>query len=546
MATTQEAVVQYSLEPLAVELREIPVPEIGDHDVLLQVGAVSVCGSDVHQFHATHSWAVNVPVVLGHEFCGTVAKAGRAVRGVKEGDRVVSETAAVICGTCLMCRTGRYNLCPTRKGFGYGVNGAMASYVATPARCLHAIPDSLPFEYACLCEPHAVAYQSMCVNSTIHPGDMVVVFGPGPIGLLCTRMAALAGANPLIVVGLTQDAPRLEAARALGATHTVDVSTGTLDDLVRSLDPLGADLVCEASGASRPLDAALKLVKPGGQVTKVGWSPDTIPIDINPLVGKAVTLQGSFSHNYPVWERVIHLLATGMAKPEIVVGLRSGLAGWRRAFDAMHDGEVIKSVLVPSAMSRGSRPCPPWRIASRSSPDRPPASARASPSTSPRSAPASLVHGLERRGRRAPRREHPLAVAATPPSPAATSPTKRCAAGSSHGGRSLRRPRHPGQQRRHLHPRLGRDARRVAFWDRMMAINLRAPFILMQEAIAPMRARGGGSDRQHRIDQRLRRHGHARPLLGLEGRADDADAQRRADALARTASASTSSMSAGR
>ena len=94
---------------------------------------MSVCGSDVHQFHATHSWPVNIPVVLGHEFCGTVAKAGREVRGIKEGDRVVSETAAVICGTCMMCRTGRYNLCPTRKGFGYGVNGAMASFVKAPA-----------------------------------------------------------------------------------------------------------------------------------------------------------------------------------------------------------------------------------------------------------------------------------------------------------------------------------------------------------------------------------------------------------------------------
>jgi L-iditol 2-dehydrogenase len=346
--SSQQAVVQYALDPLSVELREIPIPEIGDTDVLLQVGAVSVCGSDVHQFHATHSWPVNIPVVLGHEFCGTVAKAGREVRGIKEGDRVVSETAAVICGTCMMCRTGRYNLCPTRKGFGYGVNGAMASFVKAPARCLHAIPDTLPFEYACLCEPHAVAYQSMIVNSTIHPGDLVVVFGPGPIGLLCTRMAALAGANPLVVVGLAHDGPRLEVARALGATHTVDVSKESLDDVVRGLDPLGADLVCEASGASRPLDAALKLVKPGGQVTKVGWSPDNIPVDMNPLVGKNVTLQGSFSHNYPVWERVIHLLNTGMAKPELVVGLKSGLPGWRRAFDAMHDGEVIKSVLMPS------------------------------------------------------------------------------------------------------------------------------------------------------------------------------------------------------
>jgi alcohol dehydrogenase/L-iditol 2-dehydrogenase len=346
--SSQQAVVQYALEPLSVELREIPVPEIGDTDVLLQVGAVSVCGSDVHQFHATHSWAVNVPVVLGHEFGGTVAKAGRDVSGIREGDRVVSETAAVICGTCLMCRTGRYNICPTRKGFGYGVNGAMAQYVKVPARCLHHIPDSLPFDLACLCEPHAVAYQSMCINSTIRPGDLVVVFGPGPIGLLCTRMAALAGAHPLVVVGLTQDAPRLQAARELGATHTVDALTQPLDEIVRSLDPLGADLVCEASGASRPLQTAFGLVKPGGQVTKVGWSPDNIPIDMNPLVGKNVTLQGSFSHNYPVWERVIQLLDARLTKPDVVVGQRSGLDGWRRAFDAMHDGDVIKSVLMPS------------------------------------------------------------------------------------------------------------------------------------------------------------------------------------------------------
>jgi alcohol dehydrogenase/L-iditol 2-dehydrogenase len=346
----QTAVVQYALEPMAVELREIPVPEIGDADVLLQVGAVSVCGSDVHQANNTHSWPVNIPVVLGHEFGGTIAALGRGVRGVKEGDRVVSETAAVICGTCLMCRTGRYNLCPTRKGFGYGVNGAMASYVKVPARCLHAIPDSLPFEIACLTEPHSVAYQAMCVNSLIRPGDVVVVLGPGPIGLLCARMAALSGAHPLIVVGLTADAARLQTARDLGATHTVDVQKESLEEILRAIDPLGADLVCDASGASRPLDIALKLVKPDGQVTKVGWSPDKVPVDMNPLVQKNVRLQGSFSHNYPVWERVIHLLDARLTRPDLIIGLKSGLDGWRRAFDAMHHGEVIKSVLLPGGV----------------------------------------------------------------------------------------------------------------------------------------------------------------------------------------------------
>jgi L-iditol 2-dehydrogenase len=254
---TQQAVVQYALAPMSVELREIPVPEIGPSDVLLAVGAVSVCGSDVHQAYGTHSWPVNIPVALGHEFGGTVAAAGHDVQDFREGDRVVSETAAVICGACLMCRTGRYNLCPTRKGFGYGVDGAMAQFVKVPARCLHRVPDSLPFELACLTEPHSVAYNAMCENATIRPGDSVLVVGPGPIGLLCARMAALSGAHPLIVAGLSGDGARLATARALGATHAVNIQAEKLEDVVKSVAPIGADVVCDASGASRPLDVAL-------------------------------------------------------------------------------------------------------------------------------------------------------------------------------------------------------------------------------------------------------------------------------------------------
>jgi alcohol dehydrogenase/L-iditol 2-dehydrogenase len=346
---TQSAVVQYALAPMAVELREVPVPEIGADDVLLAVGAVSVCGSDVHQAFNTHSWPVNIPVTLGHEFGGTIAKLGSGVRGFREGDRVVSETAAVICGACAMCRSGRYNLCPTRKGFGYGVDGAMAEYVKVPGRCLHHVPDTLSFDLACLTEPHAVAYNAMCVNVTIRPGDVVVVLGPGPIGLLCARMAALSGANPLVMAGLTSDAERLETARRLGATHLVNAQVDDLEAIVRELSPLGADVVCDASGSSRTLAAALSLVRPDGQVTKVGWSPEPLGVDLNPLVQKNVRLQGSFSHNWPIWERVLHLLASGLTGAEHIVGLRAGLPRWREAFDAMHEGRVIKSVLLPDA-----------------------------------------------------------------------------------------------------------------------------------------------------------------------------------------------------
>ena len=347
-SSTQPGVVHYALQPDAVELRSIAIPAIGEADVLLDVGAVSVCGSDVHQARNTQSWPVNVPVVLGHEFTGTVAQVGRGVRGFREGDRVVSETAAHICGECVLCRSGRYNLCPSRRGFGSGIDGAMARFVRVPARCLHRIPDSLPFEIACLAEPHAVAYNAMCVNTTIRPGDLVVVLGPGPIGLLCARMAALSGADPLIVAGLAGDAPRLETARRLGATRTVDVLGENLDEIVRSVSPLGADVVCDASGASRTLQMALQIARPDGHVVKVGWSPDAMAIDVNPLVQRNLRVQGSFSHNYPIWERVIHLLDRRVTMPDTLIGLRTPLEGWRAAFDAMHQGRVIKSVLVPA------------------------------------------------------------------------------------------------------------------------------------------------------------------------------------------------------
>ena len=121
-----KAVVHYELAPGRCELRDLPVPAIGDDDVLLRVAAVGVCGSDVHQYHNSHSWPVNVPVVLGHEFGGVIERVGDRVTGFRMGDRVVSETAAVVDDACSYTRSGRYNLDPARKGFGYGVDGAMA------------------------------------------------------------------------------------------------------------------------------------------------------------------------------------------------------------------------------------------------------------------------------------------------------------------------------------------------------------------------------------------------------------------------------------
>ena len=345
---TMPAVVQYDLTAGAVELRELSRPQPGEGEVVLAVSAVGVCGSDVHQYHATQSWPVATPVVLGHEFTGVVAAIGPGVSGWREGDRVVSETAAFICGVCALCRSGNYNLCPHRKGFGYGIDGAMAGFVRVPARCLHRIPEHLPFETTALTEPACVAYNAVVERSALRPGDSVLVLGPGPIGLLCLLMARLRGASTTIVAGLSRDAARLVLARTLGATHSVEIDTADVLEAVRGTgDGLGVDLVIDAAGAASAFQLALAAVRPMGQITKVGWGPGPLGFSLDPLVQKAVTLNGSFSHTYGTWERVIGLMASGQLDVSPLVGLRAPLAAWQQAFDGMHTGDVVKAVLTP-------------------------------------------------------------------------------------------------------------------------------------------------------------------------------------------------------
>ena len=348
MSEKMLAVVNYGAEPQSVELREIPVPEIGETDVLLAVQAVGICGSDLHQFLGKHSWKVNYPVVLGHEFSGVIAKKGKSVRGFGEGDRVVSETAAQIDAASPFCRQGLYNLDPKRLGFGYGVNGAMTRFVKVPERCLHHIPDRLVFEKAALAEPCCVAYNATCVNSHIRPGDTVGIIGPGPIGLLCALMAKIAGAGYVVVIGTPADVHRLEVARKLGADLTLGAKGEDVAESVKENgDGYGLDLVIDAAGVSATLKLAMEIVRPAGKITKVGWGPQPLNFSLDPLVLKAVTLQGSFSHNWPIWEKVIVLLTSGQLDLDLILNRVSSLAEWRNAFEEMHSGKIVKGVLKP-------------------------------------------------------------------------------------------------------------------------------------------------------------------------------------------------------
>ena len=341
------ALVNYERAPFKVELREKPVPEIGDEDVLLAVKGVGVCGSDLHQWHASHSWPVHYPVTLGHEFGGVVAQAGKKAAGFREGDRVVSETAASICGQCVYCRSGSYNLCPKRLGFGYGLDGAMADYVRVPARCLHRLPDHVPFEDAAMTEPGCVACNAVMELSRITPGDTVVVLGPGTIGLMCVQMCSLCGPGRLVLVGTSKDGARLEVGRQLGADSTLMADREDAVAQVMALgDGFGAHLVVDCVGISESLKPCLEMVRPAGQITKVGWGKAPVGFSLDPLVQKAATLQGSFSHNYKTWERVIGLMGNGQLN---LAPMRRvfPLADWQNAFETMDSLAIAKSVLTP-------------------------------------------------------------------------------------------------------------------------------------------------------------------------------------------------------
>jgi len=345
MTKTMPAIVNFGREPLSVELREVAIPTIGENDVLLRVGAVSVCGSDLHQWRGSHSWPVNYPCILGHEFAGTVAETGSGVTHFQAGDRVVSETAAVIDEASPLSRSGLYNLDPSRKGFGYGVDGAMTQYVRVPERCLHRLPASLPFEKAALTEPCCVAYNALCVNGRVRPGDSVLILGPGPIGLLCAKMAKLSGAGHIVVAGLPADRHRLEVAKQVGADATVD---GSVMQHVAALgDGLGVDVAVDCSGSSATLQIALQAVRPAGQIIKVGWGPQPLQFSLDQLVQKNITLAGSFSHNWPIWERVISMIVSGQLDLTPIISQVGRLENWHESFEKMEGGHYVKAVLAP-------------------------------------------------------------------------------------------------------------------------------------------------------------------------------------------------------
>jgi L-iditol 2-dehydrogenase len=347
-AKTMKAVVKYENAPNATELRDVPVPEISPSDVLVETAYIGICGTDPHMHTGAVKFDFNCPFILGHEFAGTIVKAGEKVTGFKNGDRVTAETHADYCGRCTLCRTNNYHLCRQRKGFGFHLDGAFTKYVKVPGRILHRVPENVSLKAASLTEPLCVAYKSVICNSTVNPGDNVVVIGPGPIGLLCMKMAQLSGAGQIIAIGTEGDDKRLELAKSYGATITINSSKQDPLPLIMPLgDGYGADLIVDTAGSSETLKLSMDAVRPNGQITKIGWGPKPVNFSLDPLIAKSVTFRGHFSHTWDVWEKCLTMMSQGKIDLEQLVTHELPIDRWEQGFELVENKEALKVVLTP-------------------------------------------------------------------------------------------------------------------------------------------------------------------------------------------------------
>ena len=331
-----------------LELRDVPQPSPGAHEVLIEVKACGICGTDVHVLHDKFPYWP--PVVLGHEFSGQIVELGPQVGLFQVGDRVVGEPHTKACGQCYLCRTGNIQICAAKRSPGWGIDGAFTKYLTMPEHLLHHIPDSMSYDTAAVVEPTANTVHDVIERAKVQAGDFVVVLGPGPIGLLAALTARAAGARHVVIVGTPADeAIRLSKARALGFETVINVAKEDPVEVVRDLTGgIGADLVVECTGAAAAIAFTVELVRKKGRICVIGLTgKDTISFPWDKAAFKVCDIIFNLSTSYTSWDRTIHLIASGQLPAAEVITHRMGLREWRCAFDLIEAQQALKVLLIP-------------------------------------------------------------------------------------------------------------------------------------------------------------------------------------------------------
>lgn len=336
---------------------DVPEPVCGDDDVIIEVKAAAICGADMKHYKVDNG-SDEFGSVRGHEFAGEIVQVGKNVKDWKVGQRVVSDNTGHVCGECPACESGDFLLCPEKVnlGLGYGTSGGFTKYCKIPGEILkihrHAIweiPEGIDYEEAAVLDPICNAYKAIAQRSSFLPGQNVVVFGTGPLGLFSVQIAKIMGAINIIMVGLDEDTKvRFGVAKELGATEVVN---GSKEDVVARCQELcgGRDsigLVVDCAGANSVLKQAIEMVRTNGEIVRIGMGFQPVGFSINDISMKAISIIGHMAYDSTSWRNAIALLEAGRIQVKPMITHRLGLSEWEKGFEAMANKDAIKVILT--------------------------------------------------------------------------------------------------------------------------------------------------------------------------------------------------------
>ena len=324
-------------------LYEAPIPEIGANDVLIKIKKTAICGTDVHIYN-WDEWSqktIPVPMIVGHEFSGEIAKIGKEVVGFKVGDRVSGE-GHIACGLCRNCRAGKKHLC--RKNISVGVTrqGCFAEYLAIPAVNAYPIPVDVSDEQAAIFDPFGnAAHVALSFNLV---GEDVLITGAGPIGIMAAAIARHVGARNIVITDINEY--RLDLARKFGFEHLLNVKYDDIEKVMKEIGMHeGFDVGFEMSGSPEAFNMLLKNMNHAGKIALLGFLPQTTTIDWNHIIMKGLILKGIYGREmFETWYKMIAMLQSGLNIDPIITH-RFKIDDFQKAFDIMRSGKSGKVIL---------------------------------------------------------------------------------------------------------------------------------------------------------------------------------------------------------
>ena len=342
MSEMMKALVKNKAQP-GIWMEEIDRPQIGPNDLLVKLKKTAICGTDVH-IYKWDEWSqrtLQLPLTIGHEFMGEVVEIGEAVQGFVHGDRVSGE-GHITCGVCRNCRAGRRHLCVDTVGIGVNRNGAFAEYLCIPAFNAFKLKSDIPDEWASIFDPFGNAVHTALSFDLI--GEDVLITGAGPIGCMAAAICKHVGARNVVITDINDY--RLELAKKMGATRTVNVTQSNLKEVMFDLGMTsGFDVGLEMSGSPHAFQSMLDLMIHGGKIALLGLLPHSTSINWDQVIFKGLILKGIYGREmFETWYKMSSLIQSGLDLSPMITH-RYSIDDFQKGFDIMSSGQSGKVIL---------------------------------------------------------------------------------------------------------------------------------------------------------------------------------------------------------